>query len=614
VNPVTRRLRILLIVLIALHGVVLVRVFAMQVIDGGTWRDRAEQQQFQVRRLVPHRGAIMDRYGRALATEEPGYNVTVVSTHLDSRVWRCTDCLRTVTMGSKTVAIRCRGCGAPGSAFVELTVPRPERYAVIARLLERTPEEVEARIRETVAEYEKRGEKRKLRGHNPVYRDVPLEVAREIHLNGERTPELRVSLVRLRYMHHPTHLAHVLGVAGSAWSEDLPRLADLGFTKYDAYRLSVGHSGLEQSLEKRLLGQMGEQRVLVDHAGVVLEMSWDRPPKDGENVRLTIDLELQAAAERALDTAGLPGAFVALDPRNGEILALATAPRFNLATLGKDYDRLKDDPTHPMLNRPVDTAEIPGSVFKIVTAIGLMKYDTLQPEDKFTCSGAFVRGMTKIKCSHEHGAVDLRAAIEKSCNVYFIHAGMTLGRARLEEICRELGLGAPTGSELGETSGRLPIARRAATPGRLWLASFGQGPISTTPIQMARVAALVANGGRLVRPTLLLGMADPTGVRIVSESDLEPIRDGMRRVVHGAGGSARRHGLQEHRAAAKTGTGERGIRRGIEEHNNGWMIGYAPHDAPRIAFACYIENTEEFGGTVCGPIVKQWLDAWAARR
>ncbi len=632
-SPVTRRIRILVIGLLLLHGVILVRVFAMQIIQGAHWEEKSDDQKYRRRRLVPRRGSILDRAGRALASEESGYSLVprirrrkgkVIRDN--GRVWRCSRCLRTATLSAKLEPVRCRGCRAPGEAFEELTVPRPARYAEIARLTGRTPEEIDALIEKVIADCAKRMKDGSLRGPNPILKDIPVELARWLHLHPETCPDLEVVGARLRYNHHPAVMPHLVGVAGIARRDpvdavlpegqrridDPARLAPLGFKLFDVYRMTVGHSGLEKILDERLVGRMGIQDVILDHAGVVVHTTRDDEPTPGEDIRLTIDLELQREAERILDGCGRPAAFVALDPKTGEVLALATAPRFNVATLGAEFDAILADPGKPLVNRPVKTPALPGSVFKVVTAIAGMRAGTIDPSHTVNCTGVWGSGRWAIKCNakYGHGPVGLLEALERSCNIYFIEAGLRMGAAPFEETCRLLGLGKPTGLQVAEASGTIPTVRSCGgdrNRARLRMISFGQGRVGTTPIQMAAVAALVANGGRRVNPSLIVGERPAPGAPVVNASALEPVREGMYRVVHGRKGTAKRFGLQKYDAAAKTGTAERGDGRG---ENNAWLIGFAPYHAPTVAFACYVEDTDLHGGDACGPLVAEWLATW----
>jgi penicillin-binding protein 2 len=604
VTPAGRRLRFLVLGLIVLHVIVLGRVFVMQSFEHGHWTDEAQRRRYRTRRLLPRRGSILDRAGRVLASEEPTFHIQLApKSQLEARVWRCRSCLRTVHLGARTLPVKCRGCGAPGSSFDELTIPRPERYRWIAESLGKTPEEVEEKVDERIREWNTDPYRQRI-GPLPVFKNVPVEIARQMHLHPERTPDLRVTAARYRLVHHPRRMPHLIGEAGLARKEDFERLQPLGFRRRDTWQAIVGHSGLERVLDHRLLGRMGEQRVIVDHANFVLHVEREAPPRAGEDLRLTIDLELQEAAEDLLDETGYAGGFLAMDPRTGEILAMASAPRYDLSTLHDEYNRLLKLKLSPLIDRSRRGPQMPGSILKVVTAVAALETPGFDPDARVHCNGSW-RG--RIGCDHTHGDVNLVEALERSCNVYFIEVAVEqIGMPRLAETASKLGLGRPSGLQIPDEPGILPTGS-----GELRWMAFGQGHVTVTPLQMARITAAVANGGRLPIPTVLRDE-----IRMASEPVIPPravrlVREGMRRVVFGSRGTARRFGLQKFGAAAKTGTAQVVIEHGL---HNAWLIGYAPHDAPEVAFACYVAKTPDHGGEACGPIVARWLETWTAWR
>lgn len=380
---------------------------------------------------------------------------------------------------------------------------------------------------------------------------------------------------------------------------------------------TFGANGIERQYNDLLTGRIGEQLIRVDARGYKHAVWEGRSAVAGKDVRLTVDVSLQRALEKALR--GWRGAGVVVDPRNGEVLALASTPAYDLnemvpAPTTGVWGRLNADEGRPLIDRAVQGRYAPGSTFKPVTAMAALLHRGFDPEETFTCDGAFVLGTMRLRCwnTYGHGAVALHQAIEQSCNSYFCHLGQVIGYDAIYAEAEKLGLGRPTGIDLpSESRGLLPTAewkqrmlRDKWRQGDTCQLSIGQGLLVVTPLQMAMLVSVFANGGTLRRPHLVRRDGPPETVREMGwpHEALARVRRGMRDVaVSGTGRRVQVRGLE---VAAKTGTAEYdsgGVRR-----KNTWVTAFAPFDRPTVVVAIIIENGES-GGLTVAPMVHDVL-------
>lgn len=415
-----------------------------------------------------------------------------------------------------------------------------------------------------------------------------------------------------------TLAAHLLGYVGGA-SVTVP--AEDGKVDFTDYEMR-GRSGLECYYDSYLRGVPGETSVLVDARGFA-RRTWEvQPGGRGFDLVLTIDADIQAAVEAQLS--GHKGACAVIDPRDGAVLALASAPtfdpnrllpvfdpnRFRPVLSADRYAALDHDPLKPLLNRAVGESYAPGSTFKPITALaGLVA--GISPDTEYECTGAYYLGKMRIRCARTwgHGPLDLRHALKESCNSYFCHLGMEIGTNLLNSAAYAFGLGAPTGIDFTQdVRGVVPDEgwKRDTYhipwyPGDLAQMAMGQGMLLVTPLQMARVAGAFGTGS-LVTPYLKEGMASAPHPVPFNAKDLNIVREGMRMVVDG--GTGRRGGAGvDAFVIGKTGTAEVG--RGATRRKNTWFIAYAtgteesrPEARHRaLAIAMVIENGESGGGT-----------------
>lgn len=437
--------------------------------------------------------------------------------------------------------------------------------------------------------------------------------------------ELQISARRF-YPNGPL-AAHVLGYTGRTEIPDLDPEPEERFHYY--LPDTQGRAGVERVFDDVLRGEAGGSMVRVDVAGFRHEEIGGRRPVPGRDIVLSLDLRIQQAAEDAIgDT---PGAVAVIDPRNGDVLALASAPGFNpndfIPSISSAMWRtLREDPGQPLFHRAAAGAYPPGSIFKPITALAALDSKRITTGTRFTCPGHFQLGQATFRCWEHagHGNIDLREAIRFSCNVYFFRAGLAIGNDSIARWARQFGLGARTGIALDtETAGLVPDgAWKRDRFGDGWRdgdtcnLAIGQGATLVSPLQMAVYAAALANSGTVFTPNLRLDVqpdrdlpgigGNSSGGRPlrVSPAHLREIRLGMLEVVMAQDGTGRRARVPGFEVAGKTGTAEYG--RKEEGKKRGWMIAFAPYDAPRFAVAMMVEDADS-GGTTVAPRMQSLL-------
>jgi penicillin-binding protein 2 len=500
--------------------------------------------------------------------------------------------------------------------------------------------------------------------------DVPLAVVAEIRTHPDDYPGVTILERRRRAYPAGSLAAHVLGHLGPLTKEE--READSENYAEDYHTEDRrGRTGLECRYEHVLHGRRGEAVETTDHGGRVLSSRRLREPGVGRDLVLTLDPRLQRAAESLLDEAlgrrtlgtmrpspepePSGGAIVVMDVRRGEILAAASAPRFNpnwfAGGHSRELEAVLTDPAHPMLDRVCRMAIPPGSVFKTVSAVALLESTAVDPaiydpDEPYLCRG-YLHRPGELRCAIYrrrgvgHGEVTLTDALAVSCNVYFFHHAEHLGAEHLGpgplvDWALRLGFGRPTGVDLpGESAGRVPTPESIADlEGHPWRTAdtqamiIGQGSLTATPLQVARLMAAVANGGRLVTPHVVsrLGLPGEPGPRDATRglesgenmddpiripppqeipelrpSTLARIREGLRRVVADPRGTA--HGtvhIESIAVSGKTGTAQTGS--GQADH--AWFAGYVPAEQPKLCLVVVLEHAGG-GGEAAGPVAKR---------
>lgn len=567
------RLTSLAVALTVALGVLGVRLWQLQILQGDYYAQLADTNRLRVHRVAAPRGLILDRRGTPLVTNRPAFSVSVLPMELRE----------------------------PARVLPEL-----------ARLLN-TPEQ------DLWARWE-RGRKRPFEPVR-IRRDVGIRV---VTILEERQEELRGVVVEaepVRVYPYGSIAAHVLGYLGEVSAEELEVLRIRGYRAGDL----VGKAGVERQYDAVLRGEEGEHVVEVDAAGRPLRVLREQASRPGNTLVLSLDWEVQREAERQLQ--GLSGAVVAMDPRTGEILAMASSPSFdpNAFSVGisqREWEQLSGDRQNPLLNRATAATVEPGSVFKIVTGLAALQKDRANSRSTFLCTGSVQLGRWVFRDLRAHGRVDFTTGVAQSCNVMFWLLGQKLGPEALSEYARQLGFGQLTGVDLPqEVGGVVPdraykerVWKEPWYPGDTLNMAIGQGFVLVTPIQVARALSAVANDGVLLKPQVARAVLAPDGRVLhtfrpvvqgrvgLSESTLAALRRALEAVVErGTGQAARVDGL---RVAGKTGSAE--TPRG---RPHAWFAGYAPAQDPRIVVVVLVEHGYR-GGLSAAPIARAVLSRW----
>lgn len=412
--------------------------------------------------------------------------------------------------------------------------------------------------------------------------------------------------------------AHLLGYVGKADFTD----ADLAAYQYTLPEMD-GKMGLERQFDAALTGTAGRRLIRIDASGFKFAERVELEPRPGADVVLALDSRIQALAEVALKD--VSGAVVVIDPNNGDVLAMASAPSFNPNRFvpivpSALWTELNADPAKPMANRAAGEVYAPGSIFKPITALAALAKEAVSPSFSVDCPGYVMIGSKPMKCwnPNGHGVVNLRRALEQSCNAYFATIALRCGPDAVVAEATEFGLGEKTGIELDhEARGVLPspewkrtVRKDGWRPGDTANMSIGQGALAVTPLQMAVVAATLANRGTVYRPRLVLSLKErdgsvvtnfpPVRVRALSASPaaVDAVRQGMHDVLMAPTGTGKKALIPGVEMAGKTGTAEYGPKESRKKH--GWMILFAPYDKPTVAVAMVVDDAVSGGFTV-GP-------------
>jgi len=582
----TARLYVLLGFMLAGMVLLLGVLFRLQVTDRLDYERRLERQSVRRVRIPGPRGRIFDRNGFCLADNRPACNIVVYLEELRQPTRR-----RTLDRVMEVLEAAGREIGVP---------PEVDRAAVERHIVQQLSLPL------------------------TIWSDVSREMLSCWAERASAYPGMDLQTGPMREYSYGRTLAHTLGYTGRA---DIPREEN----PYHYYLPDVtGKAGLERVFDRFLSGEAGGRLLQIDVTGFRHRELAVRPAREGGDLRLTLDLPVQKAAERALGDDS--GAVVVLNPNNGDVLAMASAPGFDLndfipAIPYERWNELRSDPDHPLLNRAVAGAYPPGSIFKPVVALAALQQKPAESQEVRTCRGAFRLGNRVFHCWNRsgHGPLTLRQAIESSCNVYMYEMALECGPELILANAAALGLGDKTGVEVDyEQAGVLPTAewlaknrRGSWTDGDTCNLSIGQGYLVTTPLQMAMVTATLANGGWLYKPRLVLAsrasleknyvfmpVRNAGRMNWLPES-LELVRLGMRDVImspHGTARTARVDGLVY---AGKTGTAEIGVKG--SGRKRGWMIAFAPYDDPQVAVAMVVDEADSGGSTV-GPKMKKLME------
>jgi penicillin-binding protein 2 len=575
----------------------MIRLYVLQVVDYEHFSTLSDSNRVRIKALPPARGLIFDRNGVVMAKNLPAYRLEIIREQVDD---------------------------------IEDTLTRLKQY------VDYSDQELK-RYRQS--------SKRRRR-----FESIPLR----LNLNDDEVARLAVNLHKFKGVEINARLArnyplgglgvHALGYVNRINVEELSQVDEINY----AGTSHIGKLGVEKFYENELHGTVGVQQVEVNAKGRTLRVLEEKPPIPGSNLHLTIDSKLQMVAEKAF--ADYTGSVIAIDPANGEILAMVSMPTFdpNLFVHGisvKNYASLRDSPKRPLFNRALSGQYPPGSTVKPFYGLAGLETSIANKNQKLYCGGHYILPNEERRFrdwkKEGHGSVDLQDAITQSCDVYFYDLAYRMGIDKISAFMTQFGFGEKTGIDSpGEKSGLFPSREwKRATQGMPWFpgetlnTGIGQGTLLVTPLQLANSTAALAQKGTRYRPHLVrtIESADSeeqreTGsllagqYKLVKESNWQYILDSMKNAVHGIRGTAYRMswGLQ-YSVAGKTGTAqvygvaqdeeydEETVAEKLRDH--ALFVSFAPADDPRIAVAVIVENGSH-GSTVAAPIARQVMDAY----
>ncbi len=574
-----QRLAVVSYVIVGMIGVLLLGFWKLQVIDTDKYSQMAEHNRVRSIPIIAPRGRILDRDGRVLVDNRPALSVLLLR---------------------------------DDPALVEKNLP------VVADGLGLSIDDLRDQLENAKA----------LPKFQPIVikpEATPADLA-FIESHRADVPVLEMlSVSRRRYL-PGGFLAHVTGYVGEASEKEIE--ASNGKLRPGDF---VGKTGLEREYNDLLMGTDGMRRVIVNSVGKDMGRLSEQEAIPGKQIQTSIDYDLQQVAEQSLGPRD--GAVVALDPRNGEVLAMVSHPApdpndFAIRISKDEWKQLNDDPSKPLLNRATQAQLAPGSVFKIVMATAML--ESKVPPENFTayCPGYAVFYGRQFKCwvygKSSHGLVDLHKAIAQSCDVFFYNVGQRLGIDRISYYAKKLGLGRRTGIDLpAEEPGLVPseewaqrVFHRKWYPGETISVSIGQGAVTTTPLQLARMIGGVAMGGVLMQPHLIKNAPKVNEEHFdISDSTVEKVTQGMFAVVN-EGGTAAGLRLQGVEFCGKSGTAQiinydlrSRLGKTKQFKDNSWFVGFAPRRSPEIVVAVLVQGGGH-GSEAAGPVVRDVIKAY----
>jgi penicillin-binding protein 2 len=567
--------------------------WVLQIVQGTKYEEMAENNHQRTLALRAPRGVLFDRNGKVLVENRNSFTVSIIREHTK-------DMNRTIGLLAKVTGVD------------------------------------EKQVKQIVDRH--RGE--------PSYRPIVViedaSLAQVAALSARRLdfelPDVRVEEVPTRKYPTDAMAAHLFGYVGEASDAQVEAGAA-------AQGSIIGQQGVERAYNRLLMGEDGAKRVVVNSTGREISTIDEIAPTEGRRVQLTLDYDLQKAAEEGFRRAGFNGAALIMDPRNGEVLTYVSLPSYDPNDFASGIDRatwasLNTDKLKPLQNRVLQGRYSPGSTFKIVVATAALEEGLVTPDFKVTCGGGanFFGRYYKCHLKGGHGTVDMRHAIEKSCNVYFYTLGNMLGVDRIYKWAERLGLAGKTGIDLpNEQESIVPnTAWKQKRTGEKWYpgetisVSIGQGQVSVTPASMAEMITTVANGGTRVTPHVIKAIDEgqgwrPVPARAVADrvafrpETLAALHDGLWMVVNanGTGGRARIMGRD---VAGKTGTAQvisnegkaRAKGTGADLRDHGWFVFFAPKDNPELAGVIFAEHGEH--GYLGAPIAKHVIETYFAKK
>jgi penicillin-binding protein 2 len=585
-DEIKKKAKILIVFVFVLLGILLLRLFVMQIIKGSFYEELSENNRLRIIDIPAPRGKILDRNGVVLADNRPAYNVMVMPEDISS---------------ARDIAAR------------------------LSVVLDKPALDIEAAIKQS-----------RIKPYDPlpIARDITFEQVAKIESQIFNLPGVSIETIPEREYLFPNLVPHAMGYVGEISPKQLEASDD--DDEYGPGDL-VGKSGIELVSENTLKGIKGSRVFEVDARGRKVKTLEERQPAEGTDIKLTIDKELQDIA--AKDLGDRAGAVVAMVPGTGEILVLESGPSFDPAIFASpmtnaQWRQIIDDPMHPLENRTMRGTYPPGSIMKVVVALAGLHSGILDPGAGVFCPGSYKIGHAVFKCwkPEGHGSVDLTSAIIQSCDVYFYTLGRALGVDAIAEYAAKLGLGKKTGIILkDEAAGLVPTKLwKRQKLGQPWTAgenvitAIGQGYTHVTPLQIAKAMCAVVNGGKLYTPKILASGQPVLENDIeIPKKNLDIIKEALRGAVEDNRGTAKAIRDPVISIGGKTGTAQ--VARGFTSKNtseadipyklrdHAWFFGFSPVDKPEIVVVALVEHGGH-GGSVAAPIVKDIIKGYYLKK
>jgi len=582
-----RRVSGAIVVVVVFFSLIVLRLWSLQINHGEEYKNRADSNRVRIRQVAAPRGHILDRKGREIVTNRPSFNVVLMredSHDLDDVLKRLAPILNDElsTLWSRV------------------------------REAEGTPRYLPIRLKE----------------------DIDWKTLAYLENHNKEFSGIRIEVQPVRIFHYQDLAANIIGYLGAISKTELESADQTVYRGGDL----IGKMGLEKLREADLRGEKGNSYSEVDARGFERKLLKSYEPLPGREIRLTLDVDLQQAAENLMEIGEKAGAVVAMEVKTGRILAIASTPHIRLndfvGGISRDkWQELLDNEKHPLINKTVQATYPPGSTYKMVTALAGLATGVITPDTPIYCPGSYFFGNRRYGCWKRggHGTVTLRRAIEESCDVYFYQVGQRVGVDTLAEYAGKLGLGRKTGVELEhEKSGLTPTKKwkisRYQTKwqdGETLSTAIGQGFNLASPLQICQMTATVANGGKLFRPQLIEQVVEPDGKVVQTfkpelleeikgmDTHMAIIREGLIGVVNGPHGTARGAKIDGITVAGKTGTAQVvkvAAYRHLKEadipykfRDHAWFTSFAPAEDPEIAVTVLVEHGLH-GGSGAAPI------------
>jgi len=602
VRPYRGRVKLFYGVVLLLLGFIVTRLVFLQILNGAELRKFSDNNRLKKEKLFASRGIIYDRNGKVIVDNRASFDVVLLSQYYTFN---------------------------------------PENNKRLAKALGMTVEEVEKKITRV--------------SKNPSFypvllkADVSKDVIAAIETSQETLKGVDIEVnVQRRYPQGEV-AAQLLGYIGEVDKREIASDSRKRFEPGDY----IGKMGIEKQYDEQLRGKNGTGYVEVDAVGrrrqsegaeKVLGFVAQTEPESGNNLFLTLDLDLQLAAANALKTRDYSGTVVAMDPRNGEILALVNYPSYEPQIISgreinaKAWRELAEDKDRPLRNRAIQDHYPPGSTFKLFMAIAGLAEAEVTEKSSITCNGSMAFGKRRFNCWKRHGTVDFVRSIKESCDVFYYNLGLQLGIDKIAKYARMFGFGTKTGIKLsGEVSGLIPDSEwklnRFKEPwqaGETLSVAIGQGYVDVTPLQLVKAYAAIGNGGFLYRPYLVRkiegrngGVLEEFRPELQHKIDIpshvfDVVKEGLYKVVNEPGGTAFLSKSKLTTLSGKTGTAQVRAFTDImklkceamdrKDRHHGLFVGYAPRDNPQIAVVAIAEHGCH--GSSAGRVVHDVVDKY----